>query len=534
MHGFDRSGAGDDSSEPLRVLLTIQTMEGPAGGSMYVRDLALELARQGHEPAVYCRRLGPPAQQLLDVGIQVVDCIDRTPRPDIIHGNSPIETVAAVLRWPEAAAVFACHGWGPDALAPRIPGIVRYLPVSEHARDVLLSVYGVPEDRIVMFQNPVDLERFPLRSPLPPVPRKALVFSNTISELNHLPVIRAACMEMGLVLDSLGVATGRVRLDPERVLSAYDIVFAKGRAALEALATGCAVILTDAVGFGELVTTENYDQLRLRNFGLRALRLPSTKETLLAQLKRYDPEDAARVTARVRRTEGLFAAVQRLGEIYREAIAERRRHDPDWESVRAGVARFLDEIAPTSNTFYVAEQLAPLERRLTAAEVRLRRLRETLSLPPLSAQELARVSLRLLHLPCILGVSQQLKATVELHNGTERVLSSLGDNPLHLSYHWLEPSGGYYLHGGMRSEIYPPLAPGQAFVYPVTLRAPRDPGSYVLRIALVQEHVSWSDPLGVFVDVACEVVGSAESSRVGSRGYESLKTRQHADAGTDR
>ena len=47
--------------------------EGPAGGSLYVRDFAMELLRQGHCPTVYCRRLGVVSEELMNYGIAVID-----------------------------------------------------------------------------------------------------------------------------------------------------------------------------------------------------------------------------------------------------------------------------------------------------------------------------------------------------------------------------------------------------------------------------------------------------------------------------
>lgn len=62
---------------------------------------------------------------------------------------------------------------------------------------------------------------------------------------------------------------------------------------------------------------------------------------------------------------------------------------------------------------------------------------------------------------------------------------------------------------GARSEIYPPLPPGRGFRYKVRVDAPGEPGEYLLRLTLVQEHVSWLDVLGVYADTLCEVAGKA-------------------------
>ena len=117
----------------MRVLLTIQALEQPAGGSLHVRDCALELLRQGHRPVVFSPRLGALASEMRSLTIPVIDRLDRlTSRPDIIHGNAPIETVAALLHFPDVPAVFTCHVWDhPDALPPKMPRIVRYLAVDD-------------------------------------------------------------------------------------------------------------------------------------------------------------------------------------------------------------------------------------------------------------------------------------------------------------------------------------------------------------------------------------------------------------------
>jgi len=46
------------------------------------------------------------------------------------------------------------------------------------------------------------------------------------------------------------------------VAGQYDVVFAKGRSAIEALACGCAVVVADYSRFAGLVTTKTLDHLR--------------------------------------------------------------------------------------------------------------------------------------------------------------------------------------------------------------------------------------------------------------------------------
>ena len=96
----------------------------------------------------------------------------------------------------------------------------------------------MPADRVALLPNFVDTARFLPRAPLPQRPRRALLFSNYANEESHLPAVRAACVAAGLELDVAGAGVGNVIDEPERVLGSYDIVFAKAKAAIEAMAVG--------------------------------------------------------------------------------------------------------------------------------------------------------------------------------------------------------------------------------------------------------------------------------------------------------
>jgi len=132
--------------------------------------------------------------------------------------------------------------------------------------------------------------------------------------------VTEACREAGLDLDVVGLGVGNVVLRPEQMLGDYDIVFAKGRAAIEAMAVGAAVVLCDFAGAGPMVTARDFDDLRPVNFGFAALRAPLRPEPLLREIARYDPVDAAIVRDRIRSEASLSATVDRLVGFYHEAI----------------------------------------------------------------------------------------------------------------------------------------------------------------------------------------------------------------------
>ncbi len=120
------------------------------------------------------------------------------------------------------------------------------------------------------------------------------------------------------------------------------MVFAKGRAALEAMAVGAAVVLCGPRGLGPLVTPEEWESLRLLNFGVRAHTQPVTMENVLAQLRRYNPSASAAVSARVRAEATLPQAVDQLLRVYQDAIRE-FSVSPDSPSGEIAAARYLWE-----------------------------------------------------------------------------------------------------------------------------------------------------------------------------------------------
>src|SRR6185369_4106099 len=100
----------------------------------------------------------------------------------------------------------------------------------------------------------------------------------------HFAVLKHACGARGIELDGVGRALGSECEAPERILKQYDLVFAKGRCAWEALATGCAVILCDAERLGPYVSSDHLAAYRRKNFGQRLLLEPLTTKGVAERL----------------------------------------------------------------------------------------------------------------------------------------------------------------------------------------------------------------------------------------------------------
>jgi hypothetical protein len=315
----------------LRVLITNTTLATRTGTETYVRDLALALLRRGHSPVVYSPEAGEIARELRKATVPVVEDLSTvTVAPHVIHGNQSAELMTALLNFPGVPGIFFCHSWiGWANAPPRFPRLLRYVAVDETCRDRLALEHGIVEDRLRVLLNAVDLERFsPRATPLPPVPRRALVFSNTANESTHLKAVREACLRAGIELDVVGAEANTSSSAPETLLGQYDLVFAKARCALESMAVGAAVVLCDMFGCGPMVTTAELERLRRLNFGMRSLREPINAEVLGREIARYDATDAAEVSRRIRASAGLDALVEEIVELYREVIEEHAGNPP--------------------------------------------------------------------------------------------------------------------------------------------------------------------------------------------------------------
>jgi hypothetical protein len=332
----------------MRVLLTNNTLNHRAGSELYLRDVALELMRRGHSPVAYSTTLGPVAAELQAATVPVIQSLDSLGEPpDIIHGQHHYETLSAMLRFPDTPAIYYCHGWIPwEEASLRFPRILRYVAVDEICRERLIAEGGIAPDRIELLFNFFDARTFPPREPLPAQPRLALAFSNTFDENSDLPILRKACAQCGIELHATGLGTGQSESNPGQRLKRYDLVFAKARSAIEAMAVGAAVVLCHSGRLGSMVTAENFPRLRPLNFGLRILDRPLEAGLLATEIQRYDAADATQVAAAVRSQCELQGVVDRLISLY-ESVIQEARQTPVHVSASGdhAVARYLEQHA---------------------------------------------------------------------------------------------------------------------------------------------------------------------------------------------
>lgn len=226
---------------------------------------------RGHLPVVYSTQLGAVAAELNARTIPVIDDLAAlNTAPDLIHAHHHLTALAALTHFPRTPAVYACHGWTPwQETPPSFPTILRYVAVSDLVREKLLTQPGIPEDSVSTIYGFVDTDRFLPKRTLPDRPTSALIFANHIKP-EQIETLKRACARAGITrVDVAGAGFGRMIEKPEEVLPDYDVVFALGRSAFEAMACGCAVIVANADNMAGLATSANIARLYALNCGAR-------------------------------------------------------------------------------------------------------------------------------------------------------------------------------------------------------------------------------------------------------------------------
>ena len=327
-------------NEKLRVLLTNNTLNKRGGSELVVLELGKELRKRGHFPIAYSTILGQVAEELNHFCIPVIDDLNQLSAiPDVIHGQHHLDAMSAMLHFSNSPAIFVCHGWLPwEERPPRFSNIKKYIAVSELTRERILVNSGANEKDIVVIENFVDTEKFQQKPFISDTPKKALIFSNAITKNSfYVSLVLEACKRSKIEhLSILGLGVGNSTANPEKFLFQNDIIFAVGRSAIEAMATGCAVIVADPNGLAGMVNSENFDLLRAKNFALASLDGKKLNiDDIVSEISKYNSTEVKKVSDLIRSKSDLKNAADRYIEVYRQAIS-------DWESTIVNYNKITD------------------------------------------------------------------------------------------------------------------------------------------------------------------------------------------------
>jgi subtilisin family serine protease len=99
--------------------------------------------------------------------------------------------------------------------------------------------------------------------------------------------------------------------------------------------------------------------------------------------------------------------------------------------------------------------------------------------------------------PKVATISAPVTAPVIVSNLSSFAWPAGGTNPVRLGYHWSDIAGNTVVWDGQRSTLPADVPIGGTATVNATIAAPKTPGTYVLRLDLVREGVSWFSTSGI-------------------------------------
>lgn len=343
----------------MRILITNNRLDArPGGAESFVQDLARGLQELGHSAIGYTSDLEHRPRMIEeDLLPLTTNPAELTCKPDIIHGQHHLDAITAILALPGVPAIYHCHGANWLETQPMHPRIYRYVSVSRTLAERMRVESNLSASQVEVIPNGVNLDRFRQVRALPAKPRRALFYHK--SHYRDDPTVKSveeATARHGISLDFIGRLFGRVTHRPEETLPQYDLVFASGRSAIDALVSGCAVIVLSANGAGPLVTPGNYDHFHSVNFQYPRNATGFSSGQIAAQIEGYDAAACASVTARLRQEADFRLLIPRYIKSYEEAIRAHGERPPEPDEDARAASGYLRTLAPLLKRFDQAQK----------------------------------------------------------------------------------------------------------------------------------------------------------------------------------
>ncbi len=156
--------------------------------------------------------------------------------------------------------------------------------------------------------------------------------------------MQRGCQKAKLSLDLLGTPFGRPIDRPEHILPDYDVVFAAGRSAIEAVVSGCWVFPLSPYGCAPPLSPETVASWRFHNFVVPEGVGSMDARGIFAELRKWQPRRVQATTELMRRESRFELAVDRLEDIYATLLNENLNHSqPKVEGI--ALSNYLTSLA---------------------------------------------------------------------------------------------------------------------------------------------------------------------------------------------
>lgn len=323
---------GTNPERSLNIAISVDRLE-MGGLETHILGLCQGLVERKHRVTVVCTRVSDHmVKQLSDLRVQIASDIPYS--IDVLHLH-PFEAIAQGCVFAQKhrrPVVTTYHGVYDDyiGLAVRSGPVIA---VSREGADFIRGKTGV-QARVI--ENGIDLSAFSAAERGPSL--RQVLWLGRLDEPERTVFVRRLVEEarnegLRLLVAGSPVPPGcehmpeflGARWDVPQLLRQTDAVLATGRGIREAMASGCAAVVCNHVGYGGLVTPDNVEALRRANFSGRGEPLPNARSVVALCKRLLDDHSWAREVqewsaAYAKEHFGLDRMVDQTVATYHEAI----------------------------------------------------------------------------------------------------------------------------------------------------------------------------------------------------------------------
>lgn len=120
----------------------------------------------------------------------------------------------------------------------------------------------------------------------------------------------------------------------------------------------------------------------------------------------------------------------------------------------------------------------------------------------------------IVNFPDTVQAGNLLAVAIKVSNISKSTWQNYGYTSLfsyNLSYHWYDPDGNVLIYDGIRTPLPNTVSPRTEIILSAKVKAPSQPGKYVIEFDIVREHISWfaqqgSKPTSVSVEVMDKLI----------------------------
>jgi hypothetical protein len=268
----------------MRFVLGNRLLVHAGGTEVHLLTLAEQLQGLGHEVCLYSPELGVFSDRVRRRGVEVVGELGELPADcDVVFSQDTLVVYDLAERYPAAFHVFRVCGDVFDfQIPPQLSGVVDMIVALSDRYERLARACAV-EAPVVRLRIPIDSDRLSPAVPIRRRPRRAVLLGNY---LDRDDLVSEAWGRHGVEVVRIGAHVQRY--DLSGALADADIVVAKSRAALDAMACGRAVYLLDVFGGDGWVTPSSYPAFEADHFAGQATSRVIGVAELESDLADYD------------------------------------------------------------------------------------------------------------------------------------------------------------------------------------------------------------------------------------------------------